>query len=427
MGRIRALLRSLLPRQALIRLHCWRAHAYIRRLRPEIVAGRKTILILNHFYGQDIKALQLANPGVNLVPVESGEVFQAARMFFSPAVMGLLAAYTDEDPRRRAEYREVCADLLRALQRRCGSIDLIVTASDIFYWIREFIGVARESGIRTVVLDKEGTISPHDFEFESARIRRFAPPMSDHICVWSAGQKEFWLKVGAREESITITGQPRSDLFFRDAAGDEAELVGLFERQAPLITFFTYFDTAYIPIPLVREQGLTWARMKQETHEILLRCARTFPAFNFVIKTHPQQPDLQDIRRRYAHRNLAVVGGSTLANALLRRSELIIGFQTTVLIEAMLLEKPVIYTAWDLTIPRVVDHLLPFHASGGAVIAESAEAFASLCENFCRGDRAAFVLSAAQQRERAAFVGRYIHQPDGHASERVFHVLQRFL
>ncbi len=422
-GRLRRYAKRLVPRPVLLKLYRDGANACIAALQPDYDPRRKTILILNHFFSQDIKALELANPGFNLVVAESEELFRSARLFFSPAVVNLMAAYADENPASVALYREECRRVLRRLEARFR-IDAILTASDIFYWIREFIAVARERGIKTIVLDKEGTISPHDFEFESARIRRFAPYMSDHILVWSEGQRAFWEKVGVPGAQITVTGQPRSDLFFR-SGGDE--LAGLFRREAPLVTFFSYLDIAYIPVPIADGEGLTWARMKRDTHDEILRCATTYPDYNFVIKTHPQQEDLAALQRAYTRDNLVVVGGSSLGNALIIRSDLLIGFQTTALIEAMFLGKPVVYTAWDPNVPRLLDHLLPFHMAEGVLIARTLEEFRGLCDDFCQQRRDAFQLTAEQKAARDAFVNRFLHQPDGKASERLFNALQRVL
>ncbi|RKX24439.1 MAG: hypothetical protein DRP45_08190 [Candidatus Zixiibacteriota bacterium] len=416
------ILRWLLPWQVLHIVYRRHALRYLKNLSVSIDPNRKTIVVLNHFFDQDVRALSLANKDYNLVVIDTVTLFRGAKIFFDEDVRELHVPYDTADPSLIARYRRECELIFDHLRKEVN-VSLIVTASDIFYWVREFIGVARDRGVKTVVLDKEGTLSPYDFEAEARRIREFAPFMSDHIFVWSERQREFWNRIGVTDERISVIGQPRSDLLHCE---QREEVDRLFHKAQPIVTLFSYMDDAYIPVKLIRSEGLKW-EMKTETHDEFYRLAQVNPSYNFVIKTHPQQPDLVDLKRKYERDNLRVIGGSAVANELLQRSELIIAFQTTAVIEAMLLKRRVVYTYWDKLVERLKDDLLPFHRASGIVVSRSFEDFRNKCASFFGGDSSVFEFTSESTAARDEFVNQYLHKPDGHVCDRFLESVERFM
>ncbi len=395
---------------------------YITSLKRPSDRTKKTLVILNHFFDQDVRALNLSNERFNLVVIDTVTLFRGAKIFFDRDIRELHSPYDHADKKFVALYRKECQLYFNHLKEQTGC-DLIVTASDIFYWIREFIAIAREQSVETVVLDKEGTLSPHDFVAEAERIAKSAPFISSHIYVWSERQKEFWTRIGAKKEQISIIGQPRSDLLHKERRN---EVDRYFPKKQPIITLFSYMDDAYIPVELIVAEKLTW-EMKKPTHEEIHRLASLHTEYNFVVKTHPQQPDLQQLQSEYDRENLKVIGGSAIANELLQRSELIIAFQTTAIIEGMFLGKNIIYTYWDKLIERLQGDLLPFHEAEGIRIVRSFPEFKSLCSRFLNGDRSDFEFTAKQKAERDRFVNRYLYKPDGQVCKRFFSHVEKML
>lgn len=421
--RLKEIIRPLVPSAAIRELHRIRRLRYIRRLQPRIDPRRKTILAINHHCDQDYEAIARVCDRFNFVPVIAGTLFMGSSNYFTDAVEFIQAPYDSEPAAHLARYRREC-DLIFDRLTAEFPIDLILVPNDNYFFIREFIAVARNHGVRTVVLDKEGIISPHSFNAESARARAFTPFIADHIFVWSHRQKSFWQEKGVPADSITVVGQPRSDLLFLPP-GDRVRTH--FEHEQPLVTVFSYLDTAYMPAEYVRLKGASWRVMKTETHEIARELAVAYPQFNFVLKCHPLQRDLGDIRDRCQFGNLKVIGGSALGNELILRSELIVGFQTTALIEAMLVGKNVIYTAWDPHIAHMQEHLLPFHRAGGIVVADSPETLQRVARSYLAGDRSAFDFSEAELARRREFVAEYLYQADGNASRRLLVELEKFV
>ncbi len=409
----------MLPRRLVRRIYRRQALDYIAGLRPDYDPGKKTILAVNHLFDQDLRALADANIRYNFIILDFASLFKGGKAYFSRAVRDIRAPYDSEPQENRMRFREECRLYFDELRARFRP-SLIVTANDNFSFIREFIHVAHEHGVPTVILDKEGTISPHSFDAEAKRAREFTPCISDHVFVWSRRQKGYWQKRGVPPDRITVVGQPRSDLFFTTRDDDVSDL---FDSRQPLVTLFSYFDTAYIPDEYVRKQRMSWARMKTETHDEFHRLAMAHPDFNFVIKCHPQQLDFRALRNRYRALNLRVIGGARVGNELIQRSELIIAFQTTVVIEAMFLDKRIIYTAWDEHYPGLANDLLPFHDAPGIVVADRLDRFGRVCRRFFSGDDRDFRFSPEEKAARDRFVDGYFYKPDGHVSERFFEAI----
>jgi len=267
-------------------------------------------------------------------------------------------------------------------------------------------------------------ISPHSFESEAERIRKYAPFMSDHIYVWSERQRRYWEKIGIKKELITVIGQPRSDLFHYKI---EFKVDKYFEKSKPIITFFTYEDDAYIPRDLVQNEKITWSTLKQQTQDFLYQMAIENDQYNFVFKAHPQQLDLDSLKKKYNRENLKVIGGAEISNELIVRSELIVAFQTTAVLEAMFMEKRVVYTGWDKTEERLRNQILPFKKTQGLVVAHSYEDFKSICDEFFSGRSKIFELTLEQIDARDKFVSTYFYKPDGNVSKRFFSCISEYM
>ncbi|UCC43016.1 MAG: hypothetical protein JSU65_07640 [Candidatus Zixiibacteriota bacterium] len=420
---LKRLVRWLLPREISRRIYRWQADRYIDSLTPSYDPNKKSLLVLNHYWDQDIRALHQANHRYNLIVVDAPTLFKGAKLFFSPGIVQIKKAYESEAAENRRLYRGECRRIFERLHDRY-QLCAIVTANDNYYWVREFIEVGREAGVPTVMLDKEGFLTPHTFRTAADRIKQLFPCICDHVYVWSDRQSLYWQRVGVRPESISVIGQPRSDLFFTEK-GNEVDRY--FETDQPLVTLFSYRDDICIPIEVIRQENLTWSPMRDHTHEQFYRFARRHPNFNFVIKAHPQQLDLTRLDKRYRRDNLRVIGGSAVANELIQRSELIVAFQTTVIVEAMFLDRRVLYTFWDRLTGRFENELFPFHKAEGIVIAKSADAFDAVLSRFLAGDQSDFDFSETQLKARDEFVNTYLHKPDGHVCERFFDSLDEIV
>jgi len=225
-------------------------------------------------------------------------------------------------------------------------------------------------------------------------------------------------------KSIEVVGQPRSDFFFKKDKWKTKEELGL-SNERRVVLFFTYDSGAYIPLELFRG-GFNWTEMRTETHQVIKKLAEENPQIDFVVKIHPQQRDVSSILNDFSNagRNIKLIRGSSISNQLLVNSDIIVGFQTTVLLEAMLLRVPILYTFWGKCVNEFAEELIPFHKTGGVEIVRSADELRKKIKYYI--DTKAPVIAPYARENADKFIKDYFYMPNGHAGERTLRAVEEF-
>ena len=128
---------------------------------------------------------------------------------------------------------------------------MFVSPSDAFFYVRAAPEAAHALGVPFFVAQKETTITDHTMRVHSERVPQWATPVADHMTVCSERHKEFWVRAGGDPERITVTGQPRFDVYARPAStADGGE---------PVALFFSYAVDSYHPSEGVGES--VWGQL----------------------------------------------------------------------------------------------------------------------------------------------------------------------
>ncbi len=238
------------------------------------------------------------------------------------------------------------------------SFDLFVLPSDTFFFVRALPAALRELGIRVVVVQKETTISKDGMESDTMIQGAYAPFQSDLMTVCSERHKEFWVRSGADPEQILVTGQPRFDLYNDGPPSAPKSTTG--------VLFLSYLPDAYIP---VEDQPMfDWLSLRSDTESVLLDFARSSLS-RLVVKCHPQQDSKNEAQRlrRIAGsswgKTVAVAEPDADTRQLILEADVVVGFQSTAIFEAVAAGKRVIYAAWGDTYQRFKDVLIDFEGA----------------------------------------------------------------
>lgn len=369
---------------------------------------KNTALFVDHFYKQDLEALKLSGTYLQIVPIEASSTFGLLRRVYRNEIRGLWQRYDTESEFVLRHVRNLMGWLVAQLIVR-ADIKAIIVPNDNYFWIREFILSCRERGLPVVLLDKEGMISPYHFESESLRSQEFAPPICDYVFVWSERKKDFWRKCGVAEDKIYVTGMARSDLLQRQQTFDG-------QPEKLKVVIFTYALTAYIPHEEAAA-GFDWKEQRDGMHEVIKQVALMRPGVEYIVKCHPQQTDINAITNYFGgNSNVTVVGGSSRAMDLISRSDYVVCFQSTVMIEAMILSKPVIYAGWSELENMLADKLLQFRDVNGVKYVNSQQEFLTAMIEMSDEKR-----SVEYSRNE---ISKYVHQPDGNTANRIMQLLQ---
>jgi hypothetical protein len=278
--------------------------------------------------------------------------------------------------------------------------DVFVVPSDVFFYVRSAPAACHRLGVPFFVAQKETTIAEHTMVEHAARIAEFAPPAHDHMTVCSERHKEFWVRAGADPATITVTGQPRFDFYAQLPARPAGKTV----------LFFSYHVDAYHPDELSSDEPV-WARLHAETVSALSDLAAE--GWRVLVKPHPQQvpPSLPD--------GLELIDGGADTRELIADADVVVGFQTTALFEAMLARKPVVYTGWDPEAVRLEAAMIPFADWGTSItVARDPSELAAAV-------RGPGIVTEEMMRSRREIVSGFLGPVDGHASERTLEEIRR--
>jgi len=106
-----------------------------------------------------------------------------------------------------------------------------------------------------------------------------------------------------------------------------------------------------------------WKQLHDETIDVLFEISK-LDKYNIYIKPHPQYhgtylKKLVDESQYYP--NISIVPNSADARLLITQNDIIVGFQTTALFEAMIIGKKIVYTFWTESVNILKNRLLKFH------------------------------------------------------------------
>jgi hypothetical protein len=389
------------------------------------------VLAIDHFFGQDLLTLQAAAQGRHTIRAVHFSYFRQPFLRRLPEeVLGtdLSLFWDDKYADARRAWAAECRELLFALYK-IFPFELIILPSDTFPYIRDLTPAAHALGIPVVVVQKETTIAPYTMNVFARAVGRYFPFAADFMTVCSERQKEFWLNAGTSPDLIEVTGQPRFDLYSdRSQWKSFAELGISILPGRKVITFLSYELGAYIPIEDFDSGRLSWNELRSQTESVLLEHVNR-GGYQLLIKPHPQQPlpDIAALRERLQRDALVPGSAVVLPTALdtrhlLANSDLVIGFQTTALLEALLLNRRVVYTCWGEAYGSCKDELIPYEAHPEALhSARSREELDRLLRD--PGDASL----QHPERGRLALFEAYLGPSDGRATERTLAALQRIV
>lgn len=322
------------------------------------------LLLLEHFSKQDIDSLRTAMEN-------EGRDIQTRVVSYQRLRNEVLKVIPDADelqfedyprPERQAGWDAYARHLEGVFEELYAEwpFDAFVAPSDIFPYVRVAAPACERLGVPFIVVQKETTVAEGTMEEETVLIRDYTPFAGHHMTVCSERHREYWVRSGTDPDVITVTGQPRFDFYAttREPAG---------ERR---LLFFSYHLYAYAEA--VTGEMDIWRRLHSQTERQLWTLAQE--GWRIDIKPHPQQPDwCAEMRRMLAdvpavaRKRVRFVPRQADTRRLIADANVIVGFQTTAMLEGMLAGRPVVYTGWDHRAVELQDKLIPFHEWGDLI------------------------------------------------------------
>lgn len=344
--------------------------------------------------------------------------------------------YVTEDPDARVSkerYRDFLNEMWRKLVEYV-TFDAVVTGNFGYYAERELATVLEKMGIPFIAMHKENLKSPGRIDFSMTIYRdRRGPFTGRRILVYNEGERHLQINAGvANPEKIVVCGMPRLDRVHewrRANAGNQRPA-----DRRPQVLLFSFTPKAVLPRVGRRPQAgfdgnaerlegkletLSWEVLCRHFHQSALTLAVENPNIDVVIKSKLRDRERSEMHRmlgggRKLPTNLRIVVGGDPLN-LIKDSDVVSGFNTTGLLEALASGKPVVVPRFaEATDTRMQFYVVDLEDS--VAYAESPEELVTLLrQNALNRLPMPLTLTASHQR----VLNRWTGNADGCAGERV--------
>lgn len=346
--------------------------------------------------------------------------------------------YVTSDPAIEAtkiRYRQFLKQAWTYL-RRFHKIDAVLAPNFGYAVQREFGAALEELGTPFIVLHKENLKSPGRVEFWRYMYETRRGAFSGRkILVYNEIERQLQIvsKV-VPPESVTVTGMPRLD---RVHAWRRAHAGGSAGPEDGQIVFFAFGKHEKLPTSQhsslftgseqdtscdPRWSGLSWQNLFETTHRAIVKLAREFPECRVVVKLKGLRDSDTEIIRLLESEghggalppNLQVVT-SFSAIELIFSSDIVIGFNSTALLEALAAGKQIVVPRYAEALePRTKDFAVDLGTA--ANYANSPEEISVVVSRLL-GQRRAIPSELSAQTLQA--LDRWTGNPDGGAGQRV--------
>ena len=301
------------------------------------------------------------------------------------------------------KYYHYLLQLLPRLQRRLG-FHAVLTGNIGYFEQQEIIRVCRELKIPFIVLHKEamdvygGYLNLYkNYRFDGDRILFYNEKIKDALLALNIP--------GVTADKVHVVGIPRLDAYFQDLANPPWDKT---------VLFFSFFPKDKF-LNMITDQGqLQWAiEAYGKFHRLVIEFAKSHPEYQVTIKTKSSTHYVNYVTDIVAQvgtqiPNLVVTNQGSPAE-LIKQSNSIIGFNSTALIEAVILGRKIISpnfnqllsdTSWDFfaDYPELV------------TVVKTGQELETAIGNA--------VSTAVPEEYRQRFLQELIYTPDGRASGR---------
>lgn len=274
--------------------------------------------------------------------------------------------YLTSDPEIDSSKKAYRGFLKQVWKHYCSisPCDAVLAGNFAYYQQREFGAALEECGTPFIAIHKENVRPPKRVKEYWAKIyrERRGPFVGRKILVYNEIERELEISCGVAEpDRIQVTGMPRLDRLHRWRRS-KMKFEHHEDVDRPQLLFFSFSRMDKLTAPGRKGSGagpkgryeiagewgrLGWDRMWAESHRAAIEIAKLNCNSRVIVKTKGQLRKEEEIQAILGVSsdglppNLELIAGGNPFN-LITRSHVVIGFNTTGLLEAIAAGKPVI-------------------------------------------------------------------------------------
>ncbi len=327
-----------------------------------------------------------------------------------------------EDEKRKQAYRAFMVRMWSVLQKfiRC---DAVLTGNFSYHAEQEFAGALEELGTPFIALHKESLRPPKLSEFYAEHYRtKRAPFCGRKILAYNELEKQAQIRGEiVPAERIVVTGSPRFDTLHELRKQSASQHGSPKHRPRILFFFFTQRPLTFLQHTEHHQwaETIQWNDLLRDTFLGVLQAARQSQEIEVIIKTKSEkihtdvlQSLLDSVQEIPPNVNI-IESGSPLH--LIVESDVVCGFNTTAILDALALDKPAV-------VPRFAEavqpEFQPFIVNYGAAV-EYADSPEELVTTLRMIAEERHPVRPELSAETAAILEQWVGNGDGRAAERV--------
>jgi UDP-N-acetylglucosamine 2-epimerase len=289
-------------------------------------------------------------------------------------------------------------EIFRSLMQQEG-VDLVVVAIETFPAMKTAVAVANRLGVPSLTIQHGVVTFQQGLDYLGN-----LPVAASKIAVFGEASQAEFIRAGTPAEKVVVTGRPTLDMLYEEQeAFDPDELrrrLGLKDGQR-LIVLATQDDCPEVNEPLLRS---------------VYGATKNLPDTRLVVKVHPREsPRLAERIAVELKMQEVIIIKDIDPYQLLLVCEVLITRESTIALEAMMLDKPVI----TINLTGKPD-LRPYAKSGAAVgVYDSKDVAIAILDVLQNSE-----IREKLRRKSREFVAHHAYRADGQASRRVADLIE---
>jgi len=328
----------------------------------------------------------------------------------------------DADARlAKQKYRDFLSGVWQHLQRR-AAIDAVLTGNWAYWAERELGAVLEIAGTPFIVLHKEGIKPPARSKLLQRLFRmKRGQFMGRRMLVYQEAERQHQIEGDiSKPEQIVVVGMPRMDQL-HNWRRQAAEGLVPSRSEKPLVLFLAFLPNNFLPSYSGLESDLAWNELCRGSLRAMVQVARQNPDTQVLIRPRGQEFNetwgilLEIIGHKDTLPSNLTVSIDGDATKLVQAAWVIVGHNTTVLLEGLAAGKQVIVPDFaEAQDERYLGYIVDVGPAAKYPNSE-AELVRSVTLS-CQGDE---VISSELSQERVGSLVRWAGNADGRSAARV--------
>ena len=336
---------------------------------------------------------------------------------------------------QRNLYIKYCISIINFLKKRYNVTSFLLPKLND-PWSIDLIKAINMCDLKLVIDDREGTNTPQRLKVVPDRLRNLDIKFN-LLTTQSYMHRDLFIKAGFPLEKIIVNGSIQSDYWKNKKFWKNIEQID--KKLNPnliKILFFSFGERTYMNFYYENEKR-TWSLLSRDLNDVFLQILEKFEGkiqiiYKFSDKSvRDRSKDFERFTqksKRHIDKNfLILLGGSTFSYDLMRHSDIIVGFQTSGMIEAMNTDRPILYTAWGDLYDSIKETLLPIAKEGCVIECKSKKDFYEKLSDCINNHISNKKQCTFSPQARIDLVDQYFSNSDGFVAERLTNLISEVI